>query len=235
MIIDGVCDRRRWGCSAVWYARRTLRPIRETYAAQKRFVADASHELRTPLAIVKTDFDVALLDERAGLEAAALRRDLEEIERMAAIVDDLLLLSRIDARQEELRLAQLDLSALVRHVVEKLRPLAGRRGVAITVTAPEGAVTVAGDAPHLERALLNLVRTPSSTRPPEARSASRCTSQRTGSVSRCRTQARASRRRSCRTSSTASTAPTPRAPASAAAVAWASPSRAGRWNATAVP
>ena len=146
------------GALGVWYAQRTLRPIRDTYAAQKRFVSDAAHELRTPLAIVKADFDVALMDEGAGLEVAAVRRDLEEIERMGAMVSDLLLLSRIDARQEELRLAPLDLAALVRHGVEKLRPLAERRGVALTVTAPSGAVTVSGDAAHRGRALLNLVK-----------------------------------------------------------------------------
>ncbi len=145
------------GLLGVWYARRTLRPIRETYLAQKRFVADASHELRTPLAIVKADFDVALWDEEPRLEGEALRRDLGEVERMASIVDDLLLLSRIDARQEVLQPAPLDLAALARRSAGKLEPLAARKGVAVSVMA-QGAVTVPGDAPHLERALLNVLK-----------------------------------------------------------------------------
>ena len=64
------------GALGYWYARRTLRPIRELYGAQKRFVADASHELRTPLAIMKADFEVALRGEGGGARVAAVgRRD----------------------------------------------------------------------------------------------------------------------------------------------------------------
>ena len=74
--------------------------------AQKRFIADASHELRTPLAILMTDLDVASSDEEAlRLLRPMLERDRDEVDRMASMVDDLLLLSRIDALQAEVRLA----------------------------------------------------------------------------------------------------------------------------------
>ena len=141
-----------------WYARRTLRPIRENFAAQKRFVADASHELRTPLAIMKTEFEVALRHEPQQSDAGrALESGLEEVDRMSDIVQDLLTLSRIDARQEELHFTPLDLAALARRCGEKLRPLAQKRDVALTVRAA-GPLTVEGDVAHLERALLNVVR-----------------------------------------------------------------------------
>ena len=157
VIVDGVVI-VAIGVLGLWYARRTLRPIRAAYTAQKRFIADASHELRTPLAILKTDVDVALWDEEAvRLLGPALDRDREEIDRMAAMVDDLLLLSRIDARQAETHLAPVDLGALVDHAVDKLRPLAVRRGVTLAVAA-HGVATVQGDAAHLERALLNVVK-----------------------------------------------------------------------------
>jgi len=158
VVIDGIAILAVGGVG-LWYARRTLRPIRETYAAQKRFVADASHELRTPLAIMQADFEVSL---RAGeVDEAArpvLESGLEEVGRMSAIVDDLLMLSRIDAHQEELRFADLDLGALVRAAVEPLRALAERGGVGLAVEAPEGVATVSGDAAHLERAVRNVVK-----------------------------------------------------------------------------
>jgi signal transduction histidine kinase len=126
------------GGLGLWYARRTLRPIRELYGAQKRFVADASHELRTPLAIMKADFEVALRDE-AGAPTPAGQSDelreavlsgLEEVDRMGAIVDDLLTASRIDAHQEELRFAPVDLGELVRRTAEAMQTMGERARVA---------------------------------------------------------------------------------------------------------
>ena len=93
------------GAAGLWYARRTVKPIREALENQRRFIANASHELRTPLAIVKADLEVA---RRGPPDAAALSAavdsSLEEVDRMSALVSDLLTLSRIDAREE--RLAQ---------------------------------------------------------------------------------------------------------------------------------
>jgi signal transduction histidine kinase len=156
------------GALGLWYARRTLRPIRELYGAQKRFVADASHELRTPLAIMKADFEVALRGEsEVAAVAAAAQADelrdavhsgLEEVDRMSAIVDDLLTLSRIDAHQEALRFAPVDLAQLVRDTAEGMRTIGARAHVTVAVTAPSGAATATADAAHLERALRNVVR-----------------------------------------------------------------------------
>ena len=129
IVIDGIAILAVGGVG-LWYARRTLRPVRETYAAQKRFIADASHELRTPLAIMQADFEVSL--RGAEVDEASrpvLESGLEEVARMSAIVDDLLFLSRIDAHQEELTFSDVDLGALVRAAVEPLRALAERGDV----------------------------------------------------------------------------------------------------------
>jgi signal transduction histidine kinase len=87
-----------------------------------------------------------------------LESGLEEVDRMSGMVEDLLTLSRIDARQEELRFADVDLAGLARATVDSLRPLAEVSGVKLTVTARPEPVTVNGDAAHLERALRNLVK-----------------------------------------------------------------------------
>ena len=158
IVIDGLAILAVGG-AGLWYARRTLRPVRETYAAQKRFIADASHELRTPLAIMQADFEVSLRgDEVDAAARPVLESGLEEVGRMSAIVDDLLLLSRIDAHQEELGFKTLDLGALVRAAVEPLRALAERGDVELAVETPEGAATISGDAAHLERAVRNVVK-----------------------------------------------------------------------------
>ena len=132
------------GVGGLLYARRTLRPIRENVAAQKRFIADASHELRTPLAVMRADFEVALRDPSLAPESRpVLESGLEEVDGMSALVQDLLTLSRIDAHQEQLAGELLDLEALTRQTTEKLRSLAAAAGVELVHpsrrrTAPGG-------------------------------------------------------------------------------------------------
>jgi two-component system sensor histidine kinase CiaH len=158
ILIDGLIIVAVGGLG-LWYAHRTLRPIRENYAAQRRFIADASHDLRTPLSVMKAELEVALRQNSVEPQTrSVLTSGLEEVDRMSGIVDDLLTLSRIDAHQEELRFADVDLAALTRTTVDSLRPLANLGGVRLTVSAPQQALTVRGDAAHLERALRNLVK-----------------------------------------------------------------------------
>jgi two-component system OmpR family sensor kinase len=75
---------------------RMVARLQEAFASQRRFLSDASHELRTPLTVARGQLE--LLEE--GLRGAEPRRSLavtmEELDRMRRIVDDLLLLARLD-------------------------------------------------------------------------------------------------------------------------------------------
>jgi two-component system, OmpR family, sensor kinase len=75
---------------------RMLARLEDAFASQRRFLSDASHELRTPLTVVRGQLELL----EAGLHSAEARRSLalatEELERMRRIVDDLLLLARLD-------------------------------------------------------------------------------------------------------------------------------------------
>jgi two-component system sensor histidine kinase CiaH len=146
------------GVVGLLYARSTLRPIRDNVAAQKRFVADASHELRTPLTIMKADFEVALRDPGLpGDVRPVLESGLEEVDRMAGIVDDLLTLSRIDAHQEVLADERFDLAELARQTAQKLAGLAAAGGVTLQAGGAEAA-PAAGDQRHTQRALANVLK-----------------------------------------------------------------------------
>ena len=156
------------GVGGLLYARSTLRPIRESVAAQKRFVADASHDLRTPLAIMKADFEVALRDRSLAEEARpVLASGLEEVDRMSAMVEDLLTLSRIDAHTEQVARRPVDLAALAHQTVQALGGLAAASEVRLACEGGGedreagvggGEVIAAGDEGHLRRALANVVR-----------------------------------------------------------------------------
>jgi signal transduction histidine kinase len=130
------------GVAAWVLAARTLRPIDEAHARQRRFVADASHEMRTPLAAIRATAEGALSGSGSADE---LRRSLTVVadftDRLGAITNDLLLL----ARSEELptkRHAPTDLSVLVAETVEafarahpELPPTRMRLGPDIQVSA----------------------------------------------------------------------------------------------------
>ena len=147
------------GVGGLLYARRTLHPIRENVAAQKRFIADASHELRTPLAVMRADFEVALRDPTlAPGSRPVLESGLEEVEGMTALVQDLLTLSRIDAHQEQLAGVTLDLEVLTRQTTEKLRSLAAAAGVELVLHAGGAPLPAVGDEPHVRRALANVIK-----------------------------------------------------------------------------
>ena len=146
------------GVTGLLYARRTMKPIRDALDNQRRFIADASHELRTPLAIMKADFDLARTGEGDVEELrAAVENSAEEVDRMSTIVADLLMLSRIDAREEQLARTRVDLDALVEATVAKLGALAALHDVRMEFGGGHQTIAAA-DADRLQRALLNLCK-----------------------------------------------------------------------------
>jgi two-component system, OmpR family, sensor kinase len=127
-------------------------------ASQRRFLADASHELRTPLTALAGGMEMLVLGaDRADRAARArlLRLLQGETERMGRLVDDLMMLTRLDARgAAALTLAPVDLRTLASQVVEETRLLAPE--LTVRLQAPSDAVTVLGDADRLHQVLLNL-------------------------------------------------------------------------------
>lgn len=134
----------------------------------RQFVADASHELRTPLASIR---GYAELTRRAPEQlppdaVRALGRIESEAARMTALVEDLLLLARLDEGRE-LDRRPVDLSRVVVDAVSDAH-VAGRDHV-WTVDLPPDPVTVLGDEPRLYEVVSNLltnarVHTPEGTR-----------------------------------------------------------------------
>jgi heavy metal sensor kinase len=123
----------------------------------RQFSADASHELQTPLTILKGELEVALRAPRSSDEyRRVLASALEESERVARLVEGLLLLSRADAGVLRMDRQPVDLAELVVEVGESARVLAEAQGVALEFKSVTP-VTIDGDGAHLRRLFLNLV------------------------------------------------------------------------------
>ena len=123
----------------------------------RQFSGDASHELQTPLTVLKGEIEVGLrFPRKPGEYQAILRSALEETDRIARLVEGLLLLSRSDAGVLRMDRRQVDLKNLVEEVIREIHPLAGLRSVKLRVGSVEP-VPIQGDPDHLRRLLLNLV------------------------------------------------------------------------------
>jgi two-component system OmpR family sensor kinase len=125
----------------------------------RRFLADASHELRTPLASIRGYaelFRMGAAREPADVEKA-MRRIEEEAARMGVLVEDLLILARLDEIAEA-PYSDVDLAALAGDAVDDARATAPDRVIALDADGEPGATTVLGDAHQLRQVLGNLLR-----------------------------------------------------------------------------
>ena len=122
----------------------------------RHFISDASHELRTPLTSMQGYAE--LIQRNPDMEREdmllAMRRMEEETLRMGILVDDLLLLARLD-QGRPLEQSPVDLDALVRDACADARVADPQRSIAAQVRAP---LVVTGDAMRLRQVLGNIVR-----------------------------------------------------------------------------
>lgn len=134
----------------------SMRRLGESEARMRLFVADASHELRTPLTSIRGYAELYRMGGAAdpGQVATMMRRIEDEAARMGLLVEDLLLLARLD-EQRPLDLTDVELSALAGDVVRDA--LARQPERVVRLRLPDGAVHLVGDEHRLRQVLTNLV------------------------------------------------------------------------------
>jgi two-component system OmpR family sensor kinase len=128
-------------------------------ARMRQFVADASHELRTPLAAVRGYAELYRQGAVSEPEdvASAMRRIEDEAARMGMLVEDLLLLARLD-EERAARTERVDLTVLAADAVQDARAIAPDREITlIGLRGPLGSAELAGDEPRLRQVVTNLV------------------------------------------------------------------------------
>jgi two-component system, OmpR family, sensor kinase len=125
--------------------------IEDSFRRERSFVDDASHELRTPLAIMRGEIELALTDA-STTETVILESLREEVERLAALADDLLVLARVDSHRAAVGCT--DLPEAVDKIIGRLRP-ATKHPVIVDVQGRPSAARVSTGA--LDRIVTNLV------------------------------------------------------------------------------
>jgi signal transduction histidine kinase len=136
-----------------WIAGRTLRPVAQAQERQRRFVSDAAHELRSPVASIRAHAEVASAHpETTDVHDLAQVIGTEGV-RLQDLVDDLLVLARLDESATPMRHEEVDLDDVVLAEAARLRETT--TGVQVDTTTV-GAGRVLGDARSLERSVRNL-------------------------------------------------------------------------------
>lgn len=122
------------------------------------FVSNASHELKTPLATMKLLSESILYDENPN---PALMREFfsdvsHEVDRLNCVIGDLLRMVKFDQSEESLALERVRFDQIIAKAAGRLRPLAYKKNVELTVSAPE-AISVMGEESRLDQVVTNLV------------------------------------------------------------------------------
>lgn len=159
----------------VWLAGLALRPIRQSFERQRRFVSDASHELRTPLAVLRANGELLQRHRRDTIEENIDQVDAitAEAEAMTKLVEDLLTLARADEGAANLAHEPVALGVVLEDLGRDMEALAATRQITLTVDSEP--VEVTGDRHRLRQLGTILLDNALKYTPPGGKVALRCT------------------------------------------------------------
>jgi signal transduction histidine kinase len=122
----------------------------------REFTLHASHELKTPLTVMRGELETALREENfTPVQKEWLLSQIDEIERLAKIVDALTLLTKADAGQVRLNLELVQLNNLVEESIADMKILAQPQNIQVKLEECEQ-ISISGDRHRLRQLLLNL-------------------------------------------------------------------------------
>ena len=147
------------GGASWWLSGLAMQPIYQSYQQIQQFTADAAHELRTPLAVTRIALESALDVEAIEPET---RNNLEisqrQVRHLTRLAEDLLWLSRLEAKQLPLQFQPCCLNDLVSDLEEELAPLAIANSIDLRLEIlTKQLIYAIGDSDRLYRAIANLI------------------------------------------------------------------------------
>ncbi len=126
------------------------------------YIRDSSsyiaHELKTPIAIIRGEAEFVLKKEREKEEyKKVIAGSLEETKRMLKIIEDLLLLTKMNYQPEVLKFERIDLAQFIRIIGEQAKMFASPKNITVNMNVSEEAGMVHADELHLRRLFFNII------------------------------------------------------------------------------
>lgn len=117
--------------------RIAMKPTENTLQSQKAFIASASHELKSPLAVIMSSAECIESDSTLSGDSRHHTKIIDsECMRMSKLVQDLLLLSSVDANTWSLNKSAIDVDTLLIYTYEKYEPLCKQKGILFKLDTP---------------------------------------------------------------------------------------------------
>jgi heavy metal sensor kinase len=137
---------------------RMIERLEESFVQINRFSADASHELRTPLTVLQGELEsIAQSGQRLPADVRdTIGSALEETQRLAKIVENLLAISRLEAGEARRQPERLDFAELARSTADQMRLLAEEKHIALNCDGTQ-TVEVDADPARLKQVVVNLL------------------------------------------------------------------------------
>ncbi|MDL2249027.1 HAMP domain-containing histidine kinase [Lachnospiraceae bacterium OttesenSCG-928-J05] len=139
---------------SLYLARWITKPIEESWNKQKRFVADASHDLKTPLTVILANLDIMEHNLREEVPPAEQFKWLEssrsEAGQMKILIEEMLMLAKLDDEQQRLATTNVNLSDLLTEQTLAFESLAYERKISLEEDIAED-VVIKGNEMYLRR------------------------------------------------------------------------------------
>jgi len=131
--------------------------LESSFKRMAEFTADASHELKTPICAMRGEAEVLLSKGRPAEEyQEGLAHFMEQFDHLNHMINDLILLSKFDATQVELKMAPLRLDLLIKDLCHVFKILAEQKNIGFETGTTEE-VTLVGDKARLQQLFTNLI------------------------------------------------------------------------------
>jgi PAS domain S-box-containing protein len=154
-VID-ITDRKRYEESLI----KTTEELKRLDQLKSDFISTASHELRTPLASIKNAVDL-ILSKKAGeitdTQEKFLSMAQRNVNRLSALINDLLDISRIESGKIQLNYTEVDIKNIIENVINTFRALANEKSISLKMNLAPDLPPIYADAFRLEQVLINLV------------------------------------------------------------------------------
>lgn len=125
----------------VFFSKKAVMPVAESYEKQKRFITDASHELKTPITVIATSLRV--LEMETGKQKW-IDKAKNQTEKLTELVNSLVSLSRLDEEKSPLKFSEFNISDAVKETAESFSDFAATNGKTLEISV-EPDITYNGD------------------------------------------------------------------------------------------